>query len=185
MADIHAASGSSKRMRENLPPASKFHEFQTIASSQPQIRWDDLAWRLTGANGGGDDVFQLFFIRTTPEMVKEKRQLAPQISVAFDQEDRILYLEIPLASLACHTTPDYGGELEGRPPVFITSSYDPGTDILDVSLVTLEEHRARIYSTDELDQFPSIWIAADEEERVLSIDIERASTTLRKATHLT
>jgi len=146
--------------------------------------WGKLCWQVMYiGTEPSKSVFRLIFSYTHPANVQHV-EIAPGVDAALDKSDLICYLQVDVDQLACHILA-MDNFLEGRPPLSMVAKYFPvPDDVLVVSLVTDEFHASNVESTDDVlsPKFQHLWISRDSDGRILSFDISRASTIIRKET---
>eukprot|EP01089_Gocevia_fonbrunei_P005908 TRINITY_DN16404_c0_g1_i1.p1 TRINITY_DN16404_c0_g1~~TRINITY_DN16404_c0_g1_i1.p1 ORF type:complete len:185 (+),score=28.41 TRINITY_DN16404_c0_g1_i1:79-633(+) len=129
------------------------------------------------------DVFRLFFIHISPDMVMEKIVIATNIVLWLDKNGKILALEFlhATSSLGCHLF-NNPADIEGLPPCVLNWKYETKNDTIVIDFMTETESAKRFYSNIQAEE-PyelDIVLEVDKDKRYTSLDILRASKILQK-----
>jgi len=147
--------------------------------SKSTLDWGDMVYRYDNDK----DIFRLFFIKTTEEMVKEKKELATNVRMSVDTDGKMLYFEFENASktFGCHLL-DYPHILDEWPGCSLHWSYDHDEDALDIHLMSEAEVKRRFHHNQQAKepfQYDIIF-DMDKNDRYISCEINSASKLLRK-----
>lgn len=137
--------------------------------------WDDFVFRLDE----NAELFRLFFIKTTPDMIDKTTRIETRIETAVNKYGRVLYLAIknPERTMACHfwQTP---GMVDGKRPLQMSCKHFKVDDILDIYFVDPVHLPTDLESTDEV--YQDTLVGEDANGRILKITILNASRVLAK-----